>query len=683
MAKDESSISKASQPAKSTPSQKPSQKKAPAKGDPKAQGDPKTKGDPKAKGDRKAKASGNESEAAPARSFPRRLIAHLGGACTISMALHVILIVVLAFIAIPELSNANMNLLSELFEQVPEDELVEVELEKPTDPATEITPHVVSSAPTPGAEGAGGGAGDAPSLDNTVVSKLDKSPIRVDSPTVSLPSSKLLIEGTPKGTLGDPREIVDSYKTAMDRITQEIMWMLDNGPTLVIWCFDQSDSMKDDQKEIRDRIDRVYKELGLADVSEGNHLLTSVCSFGGRFGVHTRKPTSNIDQIRAAIDAVPNDRTGLELMCPAIQNALNRHQKYARKRQMALIVVSDESGHQRSNTQMIEDTIGMARKIGCRTYILGRESVFGYPYAYMRWVHPQTRHTHWLQVDRGPETAFVEQLQTDGFRRRYDAFGSGFGPYFQCRLARETGGIFFMLPSTESNIVWNDKRKYELEAMRAFKPDLRPMVKQLADRKKYPLRALIWKVIYDLNPYDPANKGVIEMRWHWSPKPPEFLRQLVQARNNAVKHMRYMGAAQKALEEGLTLREQEASPRWQANYDLIYAQLIAYQARMYEYGAFLEHFAKNPRVVPLKVGDKQLVHWTVRTINRVLTEESKPYIQKSKKLLLAVKKNYPGTPWAGRADWELKRGFGVDLVPHYRKPYVPGPGVKLIPVPKY
>ena len=31
----------------------------------------------------------------------------------------------------------------------------------------------------------------------------------------------------------------------------------------MIWNFDQSESMKNDQKEIRERIEHVYKELGL------------------------------------------------------------------------------------------------------------------------------------------------------------------------------------------------------------------------------------------------------------------------------------------------------------------------------------------------------------------------------------------------------------------------------------
>ena len=37
---------------------------------------------------------------------------------------------------------------------------------------------------------------------------------------------------------------------------------------LVVWLFDESDSMKDDQKEIRERFHKVYEELGLVQKSD-------------------------------------------------------------------------------------------------------------------------------------------------------------------------------------------------------------------------------------------------------------------------------------------------------------------------------------------------------------------------------------------------------------------------------
>ena len=131
-------------------------------------------------------------------------------------------------------------------------------------------------------------------------------------------------------------------------------------------------------------------------------------------------------------------------------------------------------GTPENNSQFLEQAISVAKSADCKIYVLGRESVFGYPYANIRWRHPQTRRMHWLKIDRGPETGFPEQLQTNGFRRRSDAFNSGFGPYEQTRMARETNGVFFMLPTVEPNLVRvKQKIKYDMEALRPYRPDLR------------------------------------------------------------------------------------------------------------------------------------------------------------------------------------------------------------------
>jgi hypothetical protein len=285
-------------------------------------------------------------------------------------------------------------------------------------------------------------------------------------------------------------------------------------------------------------------------------------------------------------------------------------------------------------------------------------------------------------VNRGPETAFVEQLQIDGFRRRHDAFPSGFGPYEQCRMARETGGIFFMLPSLESALVRGEKRHYELEIMRPYRPDLSHRAELLEYRETHPLRATIWKCIYDLNPYNKDISAQIEMRVHFSLQFPEFVRQARIEQAKATKFLVYLAAVQKVMESGAKYREQEDDPRWQANYDLIYAQIVAYQARIWEYGASLEEFIKNPKTAPLtKSPNLRLVHWDVTTRKQILTEESKPYIERATELFNLVMANHPGTPWAGRAQRELSRGFGVDFRPDYDPPYLEPKG-KLIPIPK-
>jgi hypothetical protein len=623
-------------------------------------------------------------------SVLRRLLYGFGS-CGISMVVHLVGLILAAFLTLPSQTRDLKTLVEAVFEERAEDDPVEFELDDRIEAVTEQTMALASASPMVGVAVGVQGVVGTPQLDQEILQKAvaesEMGEISIDPPLAGAPSFDRLVEAVPEGEFkGEPRAIIEDYQQAMDRIAQELMWMMDKGPVLVIWAFDQSGSMKDDQQEIRERINNVYVQLGLVGRDKSQWLTTSVVSYGQGYQMHTRRPTSDIDLIRSAIDQVPEDASGKEIMCQAVGRAIAQHRDYVRtsKRQMALILVTDESGEPDDNAQYLERAIAEAKAAKCRIYVLGRESVFGYPYVHMRWQHPQTGHIHWLPVNRGPETGFVEQLQTNGFRRRHDAFPSGFGPYEQCRMARETGGIFFMLPSLESALVRGEKRDYELEIMRPYRADLRARVEVLADRERYPLRTAIWNVIYDLNPYRKEVAQQIEMRMHFSPAFNEFVRQARIEQAKAQKYLTYLATVQRQLEAGSRYREEEADPRWQANYDLIYAQLIAYQARIWEYGASLEAFIQNPKVVPtLKPPDRRLVHWDVITRGSTLTEESKPYIDRSRELFQKVIDNHPGTPWAARADAEMRRGFGVDFRPEYRRPYNPAPGGSApIPIPK-
>jgi hypothetical protein len=398
---------------------------------------------------------------------------------------------------------------------------------------------------------------------------------------------------------------------------------------------------------------------------------------------HTQRPTFDRGEIRAAIAEVPNDPSGEEMTCSAVLQAIATHRQYAQKtrRQMALILVTDESGNRQDNDSQLERAIAEAKAARCKLYVLGREAVFGYPYAYMRWIHPQTLRHHWLQIDRGPETAFVEQLQTDGFHRRYDAHPSGFG-YYECtRMGRETGGIFFMLPSLEVNLVHGQKRNYDMEA--PYFPDLRTKLEVKADIDASPLRSMLEKVIYDLNPYNPEAQKIIEMQVEFPRELPQFISAARLQQGKAIVYLDYLARAEKTVAKMENLRKQEPSPRWQANYDLLYAQLVAYQARMYEYGATLEDFIKNPRVAPLhRPPNLTHVHWDIHTRQPLRTGDVvKPYVERASAMFRDVIANHPSTPWAARAEFELQRGFGCELVPDYDGPH-PVPTGTLIPVPK-
>ena len=629
--------------------------------------------------DKQAKAGGSKK---PRRGwFRRRKVLQNLSSFLISLIVHAVILIVLAIWMLPSALNALAP------------SLVIVPLDDPVEPLESVFLEekiVVGTKMEVSSAASGSPAGivaevSTPELSKSVLETAQYgTEIRVEGVLASAPSRGNMFKELPKGVLGQGRSIADNYGQAIDRITREILWMLEKSDVLVIWCFDQSESMKDDQREIAQRIERVYKELGLTHKVSGDMLLTAVTSYGEGFAVHTKKPTSDLGNIRKAIDSVPIDPSGKEMMCSAIGLCLERYRKFAvrAKRRLVLILISDESGDRKDNARNMERVVAEARSTGCKIFVLGREAVFGYPYAYMNWRHPQTLRPHWLSVDRGPETAFVEQIQTDGFRCRYDAFPSGFGPYEQSRIAHQTTGIFFLLPSLEAKLVRGEKRRYELETMSAYLPDLRAREEILGDRDNSKFRNTLFEVIWSLNPHNKDNAKVIEMRVSFSPDPKTFLKQVATEHGKARVYLQHLMQAEKVLEKIKPLREEESKPRWRANFDLTYAQMIAYQARIYEYGACLDTFVKNPKRVPLKKPpDLSMTYWAITTRKKTLTGETiASHVKRASELFKQVVKDHPGTPWAARAQWELDRGYGVDLAPHYEPAYkeVSNP----IPVPK-
>jgi len=613
-------------------------------------------------------------------SFARSLLGFL-----FSMVVHLLIVIGLALWIMPQIVETSMVPLT--VEPMAESlaELETVYLDQQDDVATEMSFAVGGGSPITGVEESGSDELSKIELDDSLLEDATDASIELDGMLADIARRGELIDELPEGTLGKGRSVVEGYHDAIDRLTREIMLMLYKSKVLVIWCFDASQSMKDDQREIRDRIERIYSELGLSDRASGDALTSAVTSYGKSFQVHTKAPTSDFREVRAAINRVPTDRSGKELMCQAIGRSIAMHRDYATRgrRRMALILVTDESGDREDNNRYLEATIAEAKAARCKIYVLGREAMFGYPYAYFRWKHPETGRPHLLQVDRGPETAFVEQLQTNGFRRREDAHPSGFGPYEQSRMARETGGIFFMLPSPESDLVGGEQRRYELEFMRPYAPDLRSRKDILLDRDRHQLRSMLWKIIIDLNPYDANSGKVVEVSDRFSANRGEFVREVRENQAKAKVLVNYLDEAAKELEKKKFLRERETELRWKANYDLLFAQLIAYKARLYEYGAYLDEFVKNPKEAPMrKSPDLVLDHWHLQPRKETLTGKlTEPDIKRAKQLFAQVIKDHPGTPWAARAEKELGRNFGVKLEPRYRS-VSKKPVRETVPLPK-
>lgn len=597
----------------------------------------------------------------------------------VSTALHVVAFIAMFFIKLSLPDDSLHLVLDSVFTEERFQEEFEHEIEQTNEVAT--TMNVVESNSISTSDGAGtGGTGGATAVggaSQTVESasslKVPTVPVTVGS--ISVPGGAFVAEDLGTGAIkGEIGRVVDGYGPALSQLTQELVRLMREQKLMVVWMFDESESMRDDQKEIRDKFHKVYEELGLAAKSDAKMrasdevLLTSIVGFGEDVHELTPKPTSKVPEIKEAIDRIGVDGSGKEYTCKAVSSVLAKYgsKTAAQNRRLAIVIVSDESG---DDGELIEDTIERARKIKAPVYILGRYSCFGYPYARMTWVDPKYKLTFWLRINRGPETPFPELLQTDGLHERWDYDSSGFGPYEQVRLARESGGIFFLLPGHEDNISGSrsvEDRRFEMLDMREYLPTLEARIPYARQRDDSKFRAAQWEVITVLNPFRDSQLQIRET--HYSVDHATFDQQGAMAFQQAVRSLQLFNQALKMLDAVKPLRAKEQSQRWRANYDLIHAQCKAYRVRLFQFLLALDKHKKERPPVANPMDN----YWHIRReptmlppdpvqvkLTKIDLDELNQQLEEAKEEFQAIIATHPRTPWARRALSETNAGYGM------------------------
>ena len=470
---------------------------------------------------------------------------------------------------------------------------------------------------------------------------------------------------------------VDGYESAMDSVAQWLSRLAREQRLQVIWLFDESESMKDDQAVIRRLFPKLYAELGIFNNpnAESPILISSIVSFGDAIHAMTRKPTANVTELTAAIDKIPISKSGTENVFQSISAISSKHRKQQRtsKRKLAIIVVTDESG---SDSQHLESAIAMTKQTGAIVFVMGPESVFGLPSARLRWRDPSSGLTHWLKIDRGPETADPEVLQFDGLRARVDTLSSGFGPYALTRLVDQTKGQFLIMPSSAfSNPTANKQRQASFLAMKDYRPELLSRREYLQSVQRSQFRAKIAMIVKTI---DPIRDERIRFQTQNLPIENQALTTLRQTElPKILQSLKSLNQAIESLESIRPLRQQEASKRWQANYDLMLGQCLANRILVSQ---FL--LAGHLRLLnPPKLGNPKnntLNAFRSRTVvpfdtglakaSKIDVEQLTRQHERANELFKFVIDTHPKTPWARFAVLELRRGFGVRLAEYFRDP---------------
>jgi hypothetical protein len=500
---------------------------------------------------------------------------------------------------------------------------------------------------TPVVSGVGNGVGEKTSLPGVkVVANVSGLSLMPAAPGLDL--------GGGGGIAGDVTYGVSGVGESLDQIAREILRHLQQHKVTVVWLFDESESMKDDQKAIHDKFDRVATELKLnvdQDKKAAGALNHAIVGFGEDIHYELEKPTLDIDQIGRAIDRLKVDSSGTENTLHAVTEVINHYSSLIRKdRRLLIVLVTDESG---DDGGYIEEAHQLAVTKRVPIYVIGRQSLFGYERAHLQYVDPVTKDVYWPSIRRGPETADVELLQWDGLHDRWDEQPSGFAPYELARMAKDTGGIYFLLPSEENMRVRQREKAYRIADLKEYVPDYANRAAYAAVRQKSELRRTLYEIIQ-------MTKG-FPYRQHFSINPEENIPLANEAGAVAGERLKVLLQIQKQLESLAKLRDREPEKRWQAHYDLMLAQTVVSQIKAYEYRACLEEMVRTrPRPKQMPAPDR-IVVWDFNHSNnrQAPKEQTEKKYAEATKLLNDVISRHPKTPWADLAQDEFHRGLGV------------------------
>ncbi len=586
----------------------------------------------------------------------------------VSMVVHLCLLIGLALA--PVLLQQESILLTIAAPQRADEE----ELEFPEEFQISATPETEVGAHSDGGTQVAFSAGETLAELSQIPAPSSLAPLeisRVPADSVVEISSALQVDQLPvRGAVG---EGTTGAAGAIDRITQDILLSLEERPTLVVWLFDCSASLLRQRREIHDRLNRVYQELGIIEAS-GNPafkkhrdqpLLGSVVAFGSEVRFLTSRPTNDVEEIKTAIADVPLDETGIERVFTAVYMAAERYKSYRRRRprrNVMMVVFTDEAGEDQNG---VDRTVQLCRRHEMPVYVVGVPAPFGRRETMVKWVDPDPKYDQTPQqgvVDQGPESLLLERIRLAFFGGRDPGLiDSGFGPFALTRLCYETGGIYFAVHPNrhvERRVGWTETANYSAhlnhffdpDVMRKYRPDYVSSVEYMRRIKDNRARAALVKAA--------------ELSWVNQMKAPRrrFVRRSEAALNEALSEAQKAAATVEpqllglfeTLQFGAEDRPKETASRWQAGYDLAVGRVLAAKVRTEGYNAMLAKAKRGMEFRDAKNNTWLLVPADeIRASSRLAKDG-----ERARELLERVAAEHAGTPWALLAARDLKTPLG-------------------------
>ena len=493
--------------------------------------------------------------------------------------------------------------------------------------------------------------------------------LEIDTPVFQGPefSDELPVQGA--GSVGTSGAL-----GAIDRITHEIMISVELQPTLVVWLFDQSGSLRDERAKIVKRFRGIYDELGVIEASNNpafkkdkdKPLLTAVVGFGAAPRMLTSDPTDDIEAIVAAVSAIEDDDSGQENVFQAITRSAVKFRAYGRakhgSRNVMFVVFTDESG---DDVDRLDETVDLCRKLAMSVYVVGRPAPFGRKNAYVKWIDPDPKfdqRPQWVPVSLGPESLLPERLKLRfvGAGNGDQLLDSGYGPYALTRLCYETGGLYFSShPNRQvgrnvsgretSNLAAHITTFFDPQVMRRYQPDYLSLQEYQHQLQTNRARGALVAAA-QLSWTSPLQ--AIRRRF---PKKNEaqLATTLSVAQREAAIRQPKLNRLCQTLQAGEVDRQQLKSSRWQAGYDLAMGRALAAKVRNDGYNAMLAKAKQGMSFTQEKNNT-----WVLNSDEEFANSSLKNLADKAEVYLRRVLEDHAGTPWAQLAERELSSPLG-------------------------
>jgi hypothetical protein len=322
-----------------------------------------------------------------------------------------------------------------------------------------------------------------------------------------------------------------------------------------------------------------------------------------------------------------------------------------------IVVFTDEAG---DDTEQLDSTVDLCRKLQMPVFVVGVPSPFGRESAYVKWVDPDPNFDQSPQrqmVHQGPESLLPERIKLvfRGSEDSEEQIESGFGPFGLCRLAYETGGLYFTVhpnrdvgrripPWETAAMSTYISAFFDPRVMRSYRPDYvsaRQYRDILEENRACAVLAqagqLPWIAV-----------GNVRMRF---PKldDAQFARDLSTAQRDAARAEPEINQVVALLRQGDKDREKLTLPRWQAGYVLAMGQALAFKVRVESYNMLLAQAKQGLKFQSEGNDTWELAPIDTANISSALAKDA----ETAKKYLERVVADHPDTPWAYDAQREL------------------------------